>query len=152
MTLDGRIRGAYVYVLLCRDAEDTPVYVKIGLSASPLSRLATLRGACPIAPREFAYVPVFNRPTAQAIEQSALQAFRPWRTQGEWIRIPPGGKSRFNALWKDVLEEFRTPGWAFTWTRIDPVAYFRMLDQRRQAFRSQFATRRHKNTCKRKKS
>src|ERR1700740_2332063 len=85
-TPDGRLQGAFVYMLLCQDQGD--VYVKVGISESLMERFQTLNHGCPVTPRQFAYFRVRSRDRARKIEANLHYAFRKWLQHGEWFCIP----------------------------------------------------------------
>jgi hypothetical protein len=128
---DGRLRGSYVYMLLCRD--DGPVYIKIGISDAPSKRLMALRTACPVQPRQFCFVEVRSRSRARTIEKQLHFAMDAWHTQGEWFRVAMHEKPAFNQAWRSVLNANRETGWRYEWERISVPAFAKQLDQNRRA-------------------
>ena len=127
---DGRLRGTFVYVLLCRDAG--PVYAKVGISDRPSRRLQTLRQGCPVSPRQFCWFEVRSRRKARTIEAQLHGALRSWAAHGEWFRVPVEHKPQFNACLRTVIDVHREPAWPCTWEKVS-VSAVAADDQRRMA-------------------
>ena len=113
---DGRLRGSYVYMLLCRD--DGPIYVKVGITDRPDSRLLALRLGCPVVPRQFCTMEVVSRRKARAIEIDLHAAFGQWAAHGEWFKVDMSHKTEFNEAWKQVLARHTMAGWPAAWSRV----------------------------------
>ena len=114
---DGRIRGSYVYLLLCRD-DDGPIYVKTGISDSPLRRFSQLSNVCAVTPRRFMFVGVRSRVAAKKLERDLLDAFSKWKTKGEWAKLTTADKATFNKCWQDVFAAHAEKHWPLSWTQI----------------------------------
>lgn len=113
---DGRLRGTYVYMLLCRD--DGPIYVKVGITDRPDERLLALRHGCPVTPLQYCTMEVASRRKARVIEIGLHESFRQWRAHGEWFRVNFTDKTEFNAGWRKVLARHATNGWPGEWSRV----------------------------------
>lgn len=138
-TPDGRLRGSYVYMLLCPDAET--IYVKVGRSASPLARLSHLRTACPVEPQIIALVEVSTRGRAGQLELALHAAFDQWRTNGEWFRFTQQDRPQFTAAWRPVLEQYGDASRRLAWRKYS-VRELVKDGKRRQGFiRFQFRQR-----------
>ncbi len=114
---EGRIRGAYVYMLLCRDG-DGPVYVKVGMTGHPDNRLHTLRLGCPVTPHQFCTIKRSSREKAFKTETGLHTALKRWKSSGEWYRVPMDEKDEFNAALRDALHAHRQRGYSNTWERV----------------------------------
>jgi len=137
---DGRMKGSFVYMLLCNDAEG-PIYIKAGLSDTPTKRLNALRVACPITPRYFYVVEVHSRDQAKIIEAELLSAFEPWHHNGEWFKIPVEDKAEFNESWKKVFRFFSTPAWPLSWTKIAVQPLAEAAKKRKQFVQTMYVKR-----------
>lgn len=113
---DGRLRGCYVYMLLCRD--EGPVYVKLGTSINPHSRLRQLRYTSPVTLRQFCSFEVPSRFKALLIERELRKVFRPWEAPGEWYTVPLTDKGAFNRAWQPVLAAYHEKRWPCVWNRV----------------------------------
>ena len=96
-----QIVGCYVYLLLCRDADD--IYIKIGLSETPWNRFRQLASGCGVTPRSFSMIAAPSRPVAHIIEKSLHAAMQKWRNRGEWFRFSHADKSEFNGILHGIL-------------------------------------------------
>jgi predicted GIY-YIG superfamily endonuclease len=132
----GRLRGAFVYMLLCQD--DGDIYLKIGLSEQVLERYTQLRHGCPVTPQEFAYVTVPSRAKAKKLERALHTAMRTWKQHGEWFKVPTENKVAFKEAWKAVLKEHSASGWDLKWTCLNVKGLNRVLQQRRDYVRMMF--------------
>lgn len=128
---DGRIRGSYVYMLLCRDAGF--IYVKVGMSDVPTKRLAALRVSCPLTPKVFYVVEVHSRDKAKLLEAELLSAFQEWHHNGEWFRIDPKDKASFNEAWRLAFLAHSSTSWKLAWTKI-AVGPLAALAKKRKQF------------------
>lgn len=137
---DGRLRGSFVYMLLCRDKEG-PVYVKAGITDKPDDRLLALRLGCPVTPRQFHTMEVMSRRKARNVERDLHQAFRRWAAHGEWFRISMDDRQQFNEAWRGVLALHAVPGWPARWERV-PVQPLVEMKQRASRFRLRCMARR----------
>lgn len=136
---DGRLRGSYVYMLLCRDAG--PIHVKIGMTDIPTQRLSALRTNIPIKPEIFAIVEVFSRKEALRLEQGLHKELKKWRTDGEWFRFEDSDKGEFNLIWQRVFERFAKPGWPLYWVKIPVQPLAKLARQRQAAYRYRWRVR-----------
>lgn len=103
-------------MLLCQDEPASPIYVKIGLSDSPLKRMQSLRNGCPVTPKRFAICAVPSRLIAQRVERSLLTEFSPWTSHGEWFKFDKAEKQDFNVAWQRGFANIRLGSWALEWT------------------------------------
>lgn len=114
---DGRLRGVFVYMLLCRD--DGPIYAKVGISANPEKRFQEIRTGCPLQPRQLFIMEQPSRQNARRIEKALHGALRPWHATGEWFATTLREKSAFNAALKAALRPHDSDAWPCRWDRID---------------------------------
>lgn len=114
---DGRIRGAYIYLLLCRDG-DGPVYVKVGMTSNPTRRLHQLRLGCPVTPHQFCTMRQPSEKKARRAETALHRALGRWRSSGEWYRVPISEKAEFNATMQETLRAHRKTGFPTAWEKI----------------------------------
>ena len=137
---DGRLKGSYVYMLLCQEGE-SPIYVKAGMSDRPTRRFSSLRAGCPVAPKIMAVCEVRSRNHAKRIEAALHLAFQPWHAHLEWYRVPFEDKKRFNLSWQPVFRQWSEEGWRLEWTQISAQALASRLDANANLFRSNFMRR-----------
>jgi hypothetical protein len=135
----GRLRGSFVYMLMCQDAE--PIYIKIGMSDAPMRRLNELRTACAVTPKILATVEVPSRKFACALETDLHSAMAPWQTTGEWYRYEGSDKSGFNDTWKMVFEKHAKPGWPLQWTKLAVQPMIKMAESRKRLYQHRWASR-----------
>jgi predicted GIY-YIG superfamily endonuclease len=127
---DGRIKGSYVYMLLCRD--DGPIYVKVGMTDDLYGRLRSLRNGCPITPRRFCSMEFPSRRWALNAERALQKAFKRWKAHGEWFRILPADKAEFNEAWRTGLTNYVAPEWPNKWEQIAVQPLIAAADQRQR--------------------
>jgi hypothetical protein len=96
-------------MLLCRD--DGLIYLKVGISDHPTRRFWELRAGCGVTPRRYAFVEFRDRPKALAVEADLLEAFKDWRTHGEWFKLPCEEKPLFNERWQKVFAAHYDRNW-----------------------------------------
>ncbi len=133
-TPDGRLRGSYVYLLLCADG-DGPIYVKVGFSNNPQQRLYGLIRSCPVRPRLFAYVHVSTRQAALRLERDLLETFENWRIHGEWLKFLIEDKPLFNRLWKESFSRHAKKSWSLKWTQLPLDKLPALLTKKRNYYR-----------------
>lgn len=124
-TIDGRLRGSYVYLLLFD--EHGFVYAKVGLADDPIARLMGLLTGCPFEPVILAACALPNRAIAAKVECALHRAFDEWHLRGEWFRLQLEDRERFNALWKAAVAEFATPSWPIHWTKLNAEELLKQL-------------------------
>lgn len=136
---EGRLRGSYVYLLMCQDGE--PIYIKIGMTDAPSRRLDELRTTCAVTPKIMALAEVPSRKIACALEADLHAAMAPWQTTGEWYLFRSDDKGQFNNTWKMVFEKYAKPGWPLSWTKmaVQPIA--RMAEARKRYYQHRWAKR-----------
>lgn len=120
---------SFAYMLFCHD-QGGPIYVKIGMSDSPLFRVLELKTGCPMNMDRLAIVRVWSREAAQSLEIDLHHAFKRWRLDGEWFRMSLADKNRFNATWKEVFQKYARPDWPMKWHQIS-VREFLSLRRRK---------------------
>lgn len=76
----------YVYVLMARDAQG-PMYVKIGVSDDPYSRIGAIQTGCPIPLVRAGMVKCMSRAQARLIEKELHVELAPFGSNGEWFRF-----------------------------------------------------------------
>ena len=128
---DGRIRGTYVYLLLCRDAG--PIYAKVGISDVPYRRLLVLRLGCPVKPRQFFTFEVRSRKKALKVERAIHAGLARWAAHGEWFKVEPDHKADFNAALATAIAPHRETGWPCEWSRTRVAPLIRDAHERRDA-------------------
>ena len=129
---DGRLRGSWTYMLLCRDGLG-PIYVKVGISDNPLKRFNALVTSCGVMPQRFSFVNVRSRDSAKKLEKDLLDAFSKWKTNGEWIRLKVTEKKEFNVAWQKVFEKHATRDWPLRWVQCHAKG-LRKYAQRRKRY------------------
>lgn len=137
---DGRLRGAYVYLLLCREGD--AIFAKAGRAQDPISRARDLLVGCPLAPGVLAVAELPSRPLALRAENALHRALERWHARGEWYRFGQADRAAFNDAWRAALAEFASPSWPIRWTKLSMPALirygnsassFRLMLQRRSA-------------------
>jgi hypothetical protein len=113
---DGRIRGCYVYMLLCE--EEQRIYVKIGSSVDPIKRLKQLTTGCPLQPEVLAVVELPGKQRANNLEHALHLALEQWRSSGEWFKFQQSDRQVFNDIWRPILQTHSSPGWRLAWTKV----------------------------------
>lgn len=136
---NGRLRGSYVYMLLCQD--DEQIYIKVGKSDAPLRRLNELRTSCAVTPKLLAYAEVTSSRIALAMEKDIHVSMAPWQTTGEWYRFESEEKERFNEAWKQVFQKYAKPGWPLQWTKVSVEAIAKVAESRKRLYQHRWATR-----------
>jgi T5orf172 domain len=140
LNCDGRVHGHYLYMLLCQDGMDAPIYIKIGETANPLTRFRTLRSGCPVAPKSFAYFDARTRTAARRIEAQLHLACHEWNAHLEWFRFVKGDKARFNEVLSRVLG-VEMGGKPVIWNRLSVPELIKMGDRNQSYKRLLFGTR-----------
>jgi hypothetical protein len=126
---DGRIRGSYVYMLMCENSDG--IHIKVGRSNNPLGRLATLLTACPLSPGVMATAELPNRRIALNFEQELHCALAPWRTNGEWFLFDSSDKAEFNESLQRAAAHFSKPSWPIRWQKHSVPALLSLARQRK---------------------
>ena len=135
--VNGRIRGAYVYMVFCPIGDQ--FFVKVGMSNSPAVRLGALRTACPIEPTVMAVVEMPSQGLAASLERATHGALIGWRTHGEWFRVDKSDKKRFSEAAHGVLRAYAKPSWPLKWTQVSIKAVLADGLERQRAARRKFA-------------
>jgi Meiotically Up-regulated Gene 113 (MUG113) protein len=130
---NGRIRGSYVYMLMCQNSDG--IHIKVGLSNDPLKRLASLMTACPIPPGILATAELPNRKKALNFEQELHCILAPWRGVGEWFLFDESDKAEFNASIQRAAAHFSSASWPIRWQKHSVPALIAIGRQRRSGFR-----------------
>lgn len=136
---EGRIRGSYVYMLMCGGKEK--IFIKVGQTCRPTRRLEELRVGCPFVPRIFATAGTPGRALAQKLERELHSAFEEWHSHGEWFAFTDADKERFNSAWQLVFERSSSVSWPLVWTKLAVRPIIQMAEQRRNLYRKKWATR-----------
>ena len=126
---DGRIRGAYIYMLLCQD-DGGPVYVKIGMSSNPTQRLHALRLGCPVTPHQFCTMRHSSSKIALKTERILHKALKQWRSSGEWYRVPVSEQKEFNQALRAALNSYHRSGFPQVWEKVPVQPLVRLAEQR----------------------
>ena len=138
--VDGRIRGSYVYMLLCRD-DDGPAYIKIGVSDSPLQRFQHLCCNCGVTPRVFSVVNLRTRKAAFSLERNLLKKYALWKTKGEWIKVEVSDKKQFNEIWQAVFAKHAEKGRPLRWNQLSVATLLAQAKERGRRWQQNYATR-----------
>jgi|SRR5579859_3170539 len=126
---NGRIRGTFVYLVLCE--ERGIIFVKVGIADEPIKRLRAIATGCPLDVGVLAYVELPNRAAAFQAERELHIQFQQWRTRGEWFRFKKKDKKPFNTRLRMVLAHWERPSWQMKWTKLDAVALLRQITAKR---------------------
>jgi hypothetical protein len=138
--VDGRIRGSYVYLLLCQSADG--IYVKVGMSDSPQRRLQSLMTSSPLRPGVMATVELPTRKTALRCEHAILCALDRWRVKGrEWFLFAAADKAEFNTKLHMATVAFASPAWPVTWSKFSVRKMLAAARSRRGLFQSRMRRR-----------
>lgn len=138
-TPDGRLRGSYVYMLLCQI--DRPIHIKVGRSSTPFSRLDDLRISCPVVPQVMAVAEVFSIRKAVRLESDLHLALDNWHSHLEWFVVLPEERAAFNAAWKPVIAAHSTPSRRIEWISHSVPALIRAAETRKRLQKVRFARR-----------
>jgi hypothetical protein len=85
----------YLYVILCKDGRDDPLY-KIGITANDVeSRLAQLQTG---SPYELEVSDCYGFENIEVVERAIHHAFRGQRERGEWFRLGFSERRKFLML------------------------------------------------------
>jgi hypothetical protein len=133
---DGRLRGSYVYLLMCQDLKH--IHVKVGESKQPGDRLRRLMVGCPLDPGLLAVCELPSKRVAQTVEAELHEAFDQWRTHGEWFRFTLEDKPAFNDAWRPVLQRRSTENWPLHWTKMPVKQLLDHAQKRRDVYRARF--------------
>jgi hypothetical protein len=133
---DGRIAGAYVYLLLCRDEER--IYIKVGQTTRPEERFHELKNGCPVTPRSFSVIPVPGPVFSKRLEASLHGAFKEWRVAGEWFAMDVADKREFNNKLQLTLTGHSIPLWRMSITKVSAAYLIQLAEKRRLFWKSQF--------------
>lgn len=117
---NGRIRGSYVYMLMCQTQE--AIHIKVGISDDPLARLRSLRADCQIEPGILAIAELPNRRMALNFEQELRCVLARWRNSGEWLQFESADKADFNASIQSAAVHFSKPAWPIRWQKLSVPA------------------------------
>jgi hypothetical protein len=107
-TIDGRLRGSYVYMVLWRI--DVRIQVKLGRSSSPFAGLKRWTEAHVIC---IAEVPTLH--TAVRLEAQLREVFIPWRADPECFSVRVVEWPTFKAAWRPVLDAMSSPSRRIHW-------------------------------------
>lgn len=135
---NGRIRGAYVYLLLCES--ENKIHVKAGRSIDPIKRLDALLTGCPLIPGILAVCELPTRAQCADAELALHTAFDAWHTRGEWFCFAPADKGGFNFAWRIALAKFETSMWRPRWTKINVQSLLAQARKRRDFSQHKFST------------
>ncbi len=101
----------YVYVLMARDSRG-PVYVKIGVSDDPYTRIGGIQTGCPIPLVKAGMVKCRSREQARLIEKELHIELAPFGSSGEWFRFDWSDLSQKQALSAAIETHMsRVKGW-----------------------------------------
>lgn len=68
--------------------QGAPTYMKVGISNNPFERMMAVHWGCPSGIQKFVFIPVLYKQLAAQVESEILKKLKPWRTRGEWVRLP----------------------------------------------------------------
>lgn len=122
---DGTLRENFIYILVCYDQVDGPIYMKIGRSMCPGTRLTDIKVGCPVQARILYSAPIYPFSAAHKAEKAIHRSLADSRIRGEWFR------SKSAEPLKDDQEFFRAVANALRvcgvrraeWSTIDVVAH-----------------------------
>lgn len=75
-----------VYVMFAKD-DGGPMYIKVGISATPGQRALGVQTGCPIKIRRTVAFTCSSRETARAAELAFHAALEPHKSNGEWFKM-----------------------------------------------------------------
>lgn len=133
---DGRLIGAFVYMLFCREDDSGPWHIKIGITNSPTDRLNALGTALPIPPKLFSFAEFPNKDICRNIERAIHGILAEWRTRGEWFKMDLEDKKvkqAFDEAWKGVFEHYTACGSVPEWTQMSVPEYMSMRQRAAKA-------------------
>ncbi len=113
--------ATFVYLAFCPLGDGT-MFVKVGISITPLTRMFQVHAASPIGVRRFKFVCVGNQSQARRAESQVLKTFQPHITRGEWLRVPVS-KGMVSGLVKEAsMAAFKhSGGRAMPWRSLNPI-------------------------------
>jgi T5orf172 domain len=97
-------------MLLCRDLDSDPIYVKVGRTVNPYARMPSLLLGCPMPARQFFVADVGSYRRSMVVERNLHRAMSRWHIKGEWFRVRPDDRAAFNASWRVVFERHSLEG------------------------------------------
>lgn len=109
----GRMRGSFVYCLLC-DIRGK-IYAKIGMTSSPSDRISKL---FTMSPEPVVYVALAELPSREIafrMERELHSAFIDWHSNGEWFCFDLADKEEFNKRCKTIFAYFTKAVWPVRW-------------------------------------
>jgi hypothetical protein len=112
---DGRLRGSYVYLLICQVGPE--IRIKIGQSASPLARLASIRTGCAVIPDTIAIAELHSKRIALQLERRLHEIMDEWRTHGEWFSFAEADRAEFNARLRPIVASYSTASRPIRWRK-----------------------------------
>lgn len=128
----GRVRGAFVYMLLCSD--NGPIYAKVGYTSNPENRLRQLRTGMTINPDVFALCRTPGIEMAKRIERALHLTLQKWAYHHEWFRFSESDRAEFNAAWQDVFSKHAPKGWPLKWHKLKVSDLDAQAEKRRRFF------------------
>jgi hypothetical protein len=133
---DGRLYGAYVYLLLCRDEGN--IYIKIGHTRQLEKRFLSLKNNCAVTPRSLSYIRTPDR-MAKVLERELHSAFDKWRVAGEWFSLRAEDKKEFNEKLRFTMSCMKIPSWPLELKKLAVGELIRQSEARQQFHRARFA-------------
>lgn len=77
------------FVYLCfAPIKDGTMFVKVGISTVPLTRICMIADYCPMPLRRVRFICVGSLAQARRVEAAILAEMVAFRTRGEWLRVP----------------------------------------------------------------
>lgn len=85
---NGRLAAwrTYVYFFMARDGAG-PMYVKVGRSDNPITRLETVQTGCPLPIVKAGMVKCLTIEQSRKIERDLHTMLSGWHSSGEWFRL-----------------------------------------------------------------
>ncbi len=114
-TSDGRLRGSYVYMLLCQIEEC--IHIKIGRSCTLRARLTEVPEAQVISLAE-----VVSLRQARRLSTELHDALARWHLCLEWFTVLPSERGEFNAAWRPVIDAHSTASRRIHWRNYSLLA------------------------------
>ncbi|WP_459061841.1 GIY-YIG nuclease family protein [Stenotrophomonas sp. PSU-St15] len=95
-----------VYIVMARDGSG-PMYVKVGMSSHPESRLVSIQTACPLPLLRAMAFTCRSTALARAAEGAMHLHLREYSTVGEWFRFEWGEESKgvLETAMNDLIEQ-----------------------------------------------
>ncbi len=104
--------------MIC-DVGEGVVYIKIGISKEPTTRLVGLTHGLPFDPQLFSYCLMQTRDRAKQMEADILAACERWGSRGEWLKLRQTESADFRAVLKAATAKYQSRLLPLMWHQID---------------------------------